>query len=688
LFIDDSIELPAKDCYTTAMVMRTIGACWLVAVLGACGSVEPAPAPAIDKFHVGGVVQGLWDGADGVALRFESGTVNELLTLDKNGSFSFVQTPQSRAAFTVTVAVNPVDHTCRIASGGTGTVDQSDITTVVVECRGPDVSIALPGPWTFDPTRDAQMFSGSVVMQDVALTVSGVKLAGATVAGVAMTLDAPSAPIPLALGVTNVPVAVTTDGGLSKTYDLVFDRGGAALQQAVYGKASNSDPGDVFGGAIAISGDTLVIGATAEDSAPGINDGDNDSAPDSGAVYVFVRREATWVQQAYIKASNAQANDFFGMSVALSGNTLAVGAPGEDSASVQINVGSADNTATGAGAVYVFVRTGTTWTQQAYIKAPNTGADDEFGGAVALSGDTLAVAALGEDSRTRTINGNMNDETASDAGAVYVFVRSGVTWAHQAYLKASNADPADLFGFSVALSANTLAVGADNEASAARGVDAAQDDNTARGAGAVYVFVRSGVIWTQQGYLKASNTGAGDFFGNAVALSGDTLAVSAYHEASAAIGINGDEADDSATNGGAVYLFTRSNAAWSQQAYIKASNTAAGDLFGATMALSDDVLAVGAYHEDSANDNQVDNGARNAGAVYVFARRDATWSQTSYVKASNIGIDDLFGWAVALAPGTLAVTALQEASCATGVNPVNGQLDEGCASAGAVYVFR
>ncbi len=135
----------------------------------------------------------------------------------------------------------------------------------------------------------------------------------------------------------------------------------------------------------------------------------------------------------------------------------------------------------------------------------------------------------------------------------------------------------DLFGSSVALSADgsTLAVGAPDEASAATGIGGNQADNSAPGAGAVYVFTRSGTAWSQQAYVKASNTDADDRFGDSVALSADgsTLAVGAVVEASAATGIGGNQADNSAQDAGAVYVFTRSGTTWSQQAYVKASNT-------------------------------------------------------------------------------------------------------------------
>jgi hypothetical protein len=369
---------------------------------------------------------------------------------------------------------------------------------------------------------------------------------------------------------------------------------------------------------------------------------------------VFVRDGAgAWSQQAYVKASNTGEGDYFGDSVALSGDgdLLAVGANHEDSNATGIGGNEANNSASSSGAVYVFVRDGAeAWSQQAYIKASNTGAGDLFGANVALSedGNTLAVGAHAEDSNATGIGGNEADNAASWAGAVYVFVRDGAeVWSQQAYIKASNTGSHDMFGMSVVLSgdSNTLAVGAYGEASNATGIGGNQADNSASTSGAVYVFVRDGAgVWSQQAYVKASNTQADDSFSGGVALSGDgnTLAVGATGEDSNAIGIGGNQANNSAIRSGAVYVFVRDGAgAWSQQAYVKASNPEASDYFGA-VGLSGDgnTLAVGAWSEDTSatgiGGNQVDdcgagvlvdeeteeymyfNCAANSGAVYLY----------------------------------------------------------------------
>ncbi|HOO73631.1 MAG TPA: cadherin-like beta sandwich domain-containing protein, partial [Spirochaetota bacterium] len=234
--------------------------------------------------------------------------------------------------------------------------------------------------------------------------------------------------------------------------------------------------------------------------------------------------------------------------------------------------------------------------RQRYIKASNTGADDEFGYSISLYGDTLAVGAYGEDSDATGIEGDQSNNNASASGAVYIFTRTGSTWAQQAYIKTSNAEYGDQFGYAVALYGDTLAVGAHYEDSAATGIGGDQDDNSAEKSGAVYVFTRTGSTWTQQAYIKASNTGTDDRFGCSVSLYEDTLVAGAYREDSPATGINGVETDDTtdASASGAVYVFTRTGPTWEQQAYIKASNTDGGDNFGLSVALYGDTLAVGA----------------------------------------------------------------------------------------------
>jgi len=477
------------------------------------------------------------------------------------------------------------------------------------------------------------------------------------------------------------------------SYPLTID----PLVQQAYLKASNTGAFDTFGSAVAVSGDTLVIGAPEEDSnATGVNGNQaNNSALGSGAVYVFVRSGGAWIQQAYLKASNTQAGDLFGSSVAVSGDTLVVGAHAESSNATGVNGNQANNSAAGSGAAYVFVRSGGVWSQQAYLKASNTGGGgiqnnpDSFGYSVAISGETVVIGAYREDSSATGVNGNQANNGEVESGAAYVFVRSGGVWSQQAYLKASNTDALDEFGMAVGISGDTVVVGARGESSNATGVNGNQANNAEPAAGAVYVFVRSAGVWSQQAYLKASNTQASDVFGQFVAISGDTVVVGADSEASNATGVNGNQANEQAYFSGAAYVFVRSGGVWSQQAYLKPSNTGDYDRFGSSVAVSGDTVVVGAPYESSVatgvNGNQANDNATASGAAYVFVRSGGVWSQQAYLKASNTAVNDLFGSSVAVSGDTILVGAPLESSNATGVN--GNQADDSALVAGAAYVF-
>jgi hypothetical protein len=177
-------------------------------------------------------------------------------------------------------------------------------------------------------------------------------------------------------------------------------------------KASNAKGRDYFGSSVAISGDTLVVGAPNQGQTPvvhGIRSG-------AGAVYVFTRANGVWTQDTLLKASNGERGDDFGDKVALSGDTLAIGAFAKGTAF--LDGGEVDYSAHAAGAVYVFARIDTVWTQQDYLKASNAEGQDQFGRSIALSGDILAVGASGEDS---SATGGEADNSAGSAGAAYVF---------------------------------------------------------------------------------------------------------------------------------------------------------------------------------------------------------------------------------------------------------------------------
>lgn len=468
----------------------------------------------------------------------------------------------------------------------------------------------------------------------------------------------------------------------------------SALKPIGYVKSTTSTIGDNFGYAAALSqdGNTLAVGAL---------EASRLVAQRNGTVYLYARSTTgLWNLQATLVASNPDADDWFGNSLALSsdGNTLAVGALYEDGSGHGINPVPDDNS-TDAGAVYLFSRSGTTWSAPVYIKASDLAKG--FGTAVDLSddGNLLAVGA----------------PNSADGGHAYTFIRTSGVWSEKQNLTGNNTASGDSFGRSLALSGDgkVLAVGAPLEDSSTTGVNSIPDD-LATDAGAVYVFTYPvGTTMSQYGYLKAYNTGAGDEFGHSVSLTFGTyysLFVGAPNEDSNATGIClfddaaciTAQADNSAADAGAVYFYAGPNgASWTKLSYLKASNTGAGDYFGWSLAQSSDsfTLAVGAWGEDGSSPGI--GGADNdntpfSGAVYLFTKSGTTtWNHSAYVKAPNLEFRDVFGRSVALNGdgSTLAVGAVAEKSnstliCATGdAACAAAQADNSAGGAGALYLY-
>jgi hypothetical protein len=430
----------------------------------------------------------------------------------------------------------------------------------------------------------------------------------------------------------------------------VFTRDGVTWSQQAYLKASNTDRDDSFGRAVAMDGDTLVVGAPIEASGATGVDGDqgDDSVFASGAAYVFVRVGTTWSQQAYLKAPDPESYDQFGSAVAITGDTVVVGALGEDSAATGVDADQSDFDAIESGAAYVYVRDGASWSLQASLKASNTGAGDRFGTSVSVSGDTLVVGASEESSGAVGVDGDQDDDGLLQSGAAYVFVRQGTTWSQQAYLKSSNTGVYDRFGHTVAIWGGTLAVGAVGEDSDATGVNGNQNDDTEWDSGAAYVFVREGTRWSQQAYLKASNAELGDLFGISAALSGNTLVVGAHDEDSSASGVDGDQEDDALGRSGAAYVFSRVGATWSQVAYLKSAHPTAAAQFGWSAAVSGDIAVVGAFEESSdavGVDGVPGSGpdAFRSGAADVFDLDTALWADAGCALVGLAGDPLLMG---------------------------------------------
>ncbi len=656
---------------------------------------EPVDAAMPDALSEDFAVRGRAIGVLGpVALELRLGGDSELLSVREDMEFAFETRLATGASYTVALVDPSLPCTLRNQAGVIAGADP----TIELTCTGASLaSVVVSGMApviTLVPGTNEYVVELPLSQQSATLTAT-VATAGdtLTIAGTPVASGTPSAELTLSLGDNPVDIVVDSPLGWQRTYRLILRRAPQVVQRA-YGKASNTGAGDDFGCSVALSGDTLAVGAFGESSAAqgAGGDQDDDSIFSSGAVYVFRRTGTAWQQEAYLKASNPGASDQFGYRVALSGDTLAIGANLENSASQGVGGDQDDNAAVDSGAVYVFRRTGTAWQQEVYLKASNTGAGDQFGASVALAGDTLAVGAPGEDSAAQGVDGDQDDDTAVDRGAVYVFRRTGTAWQQEAYVKGAStgARAGDAFGFDVALSGDALAVGATREINEPPDVAGEPDDDPPADSGAVYVFRRTGTAWQQEEHLAASETAGADFFGWSVALSDDTLAIGAIGYAGEWLGVDGNLSGNAVSDAGVVYVFRRTGAGWQQEACLGASNAGFLDAFGWSVALSGDLLAVGARGESSGaqgvGGNQDDYSAWESGAVYVFHRAGTAWQQAEYLKASNTGAGDLFGYGVALSGDVLAIGARHEDSAAQGVD--GDQDDNAAVDSGAVYIFQ
>ena len=372
--------------------------------------------------------------------------------------------------------------------------------------------------------------------------------------------------------------------------------------------ASDADSTDYFGVSVDVSGDTAVAGAY----------GNDDSGTNSGSAYIFTRSGSTWTEQAKLTASDAAAGDYFGYIVSISGDTAIVGAYNDD------------DDGSSSGSAYIFTRSGSTWTEQAKLTASDAAAGDYFGRAVVVSGDTAIVGAY------------TDDDDGSNSGSAYIFARSGSSWTEQAKLTASDAAAGDNFGFALEVSGDTAIIGAFN------------DDDDGSNSGSAYIFTRSGSTWTEQAKLTASDAAAGDYFGRAVSVSGDTALAGAF----------GD--DDDGSDSGSAYIFTRSGSTWTEQAKLTASDAAAGDYFGRSLATLENVSLIGSMRSDGAG--------ADSGAAYVFTRSGSTWTEQVKLTASDAGNGDLFGVSVALFGQRAVIGSYYD--------------DDGGSNSGSVYVFE
>lgn len=624
----------------------------------------------------------------------------ETVAITSDGGFSFEREFFASDEYHVTIVEQPERAQCEIAVSE-GVVAGLKTAPLRVDCFGTDATLLDLGVSTvksftsgFDPLVMDYDLELSVLVQELRLRpITSDADATITIDDVEVASNTFSARLPLPLGSTVLKVVVTAPDSTSKTYSVRVKRGEAKLRQWAYGKANTTAEEDTFAAAVDISGDTLVVGAPWEaGSATGVDGSVDNLARGRGAAYVFRLVDGVWQQEAYLKASLGNSHQF-GLSVAIDGDTIVVATPFEASKANGIDGDQSDTSAFHAGAAYVFRRNGSVWTQEAYVKASNTGSGDLFGISVDVLGDTMVVGASGESSAAVGVDANQSNDDAPGSGAAYVFHREGTTWQQQAYIKASNTDSSDNFGGRVALSGDQLAISAPNEDSRASGVNGDDSTNGAGDSGAVYVFRRTGTTWHQEAYLKQSNndlSDTGDLFGIRLAFDGDTIAVGAILESSKATGVNGLQSDNSKPNSGAVYIFRRADSTWAQEAYIKASNTGAYNMFGFSVALAGNVLAVGANDENGSatgiDGSQNVNDKSGSGAVYLFRREGSDWRQAHYIKASNSESQDRFGVSLALSGDTLVVGAEREDSEAKGFD---GDQDNNSATdSGALYIFQ
>jgi len=315
-----------------------------------------------------------------------------------------------------------------------------------------------------------------------------------------------------------------------------------------------------------------------------------------------------FAQQGKLTASDGATGNFLGFNVAISGDTAIAGAPR-----------NVVNGNPNRGAAYVYVRTGSTWTQQQKLISSDGAANDQFGYSVAVFGDTAAVGMLNDQDLLGT----------RSRGFVYIFQRSGTTWSQTQVLTPSDHTAGDTFGLSLAFENDTLVIGARNKT-----------NGSTPFVGAAYAFTRpaAGGAFTQQAKLSPSDVVLGEFFGNSIGLSGDTAIVGA-------VGLAGFSNPN-----GRAYVFTRTGASWTLQQKLVAADAASGDAFGFSVAISGDTAIAGAVR-------RVTNPGINSGAAYVFQRSGATWTQQQRIVHNDPEINDELGYYVALKNDTAVVSA-------------------------------
>jgi hypothetical protein len=451
--------------------------------------------------------------------------------------------------------------------------------------------------------------------------------------------------IPNKQGETAISIEAASDFSVTTRYKLQVERKGG---QDAYIKASNAEMGDMFGLGMTTNGELLFASAPYEDSASS-TDLTSNAAQNSGAVYVFGPQNNAWAQQAYLKPMPVRAGEYFGSHISADGDTLAIGAPSGDPLQFYAGVPGAS-----AGAVYIFGLRNGAWTQLARLTSSSGNAGDMFGDRVLLQGDSLLVGAPGDGS------------VGSRSGAAYLFTRSQDTWTEKQKLKPSTPVANAAFGLSLAKDATRIVVGAP------------RDSTLGENAGSAYVFVDMAGTFTEEQHLEAQMPAASTTFGFQVAVSGNTVLVGAP-----AVVDPGPP--------GRLHSYALTAGHWTLTQTLAATNPNMSDLFGGQFALSKSLLVVGANGDSSGgtglNADPMRTDSYQSGAVYLYVRSaDDTWLQTAYLKAANPDSYDVFGDGVERTDKAIFIAAPWEGSASRGIG--GDQSNNGAYRSGAVYVFR
>ena len=500
----------------------------------------------------------------------------------------------------------------------------------------------------FDPNVGAYRLAVPLLVQRLTLTPTAagdtrIRLNGADLPETG-SWTTPTLP----LGEYTIELSLTASSGEMREYRIVVDRSGT---QEAYVKSANSSANDHFGGMVAIDGDTIVTGAPFEDSASReINgDGANDGASESGAAYVFVRREGTWSQQAYLKANDAARGDYFGTSVAIAGDTILVGAV-RDNALLSSNLNSAP------GVVYVFTRSGDTWTQSDRLTGTSGETADLFGWMLAIENETIVIGAPRNGSH----------------GAAYVFARNGGKWLEQQKLDGKNLATNAMFGSAVSVSGDTIVVGAQDD-----------DVDGTDAAGSASVFERRAGAWVETERLLPSMPVQRGSFGYSVGVQADTVMVGAPR-------IESIVTPFPRVSAGEVYVFDRTATGWQQQERVlKAMVPRMNDSFGSSISMRPNAALIGSCGDASGDDGVGADASRRdaefSGAAYLYAREGQAWRPSVYLKPKNPDTNDMFGFGAGLSDEVAVVGAIWEAGSS---REINGDPNNGSNMSGALYVFR